>query len=325
MRIENLCNILDACMLNEPKISSIDGFCFDLDECKSAKCFICQNSSDEEIQKAIEKGAYAVVFSHDTAILNAEIALLKVKDLKNSLNRLLAFQSTTKGLKFTFLNDIQMEFFIKISNSKHAKILSKNYFDAFLQIINADLSDHFFCQSKNLIKNFGGFFEISAQNDIKLCSENSLFYMSFICDEIYYQNITLARPFLGELGALLSHLNKNNIEFKMPSNLTLKNHFEPVFVDKFYNINSFGQSYRAFITENNAQLFEKEAQFMREFCDDCVICAAYNAKTNANVDFRFSSFNGLKNIGHFHYALVLCDTNELIAHLKSNMIQQTLF
>lgn len=325
MRISNLCDILDGEMLNEPQISAVEGFCFDADECKSAQCFICANSSDKDMQKAIENGAYALVFSHDTAILNGEIAFVKVADLNASLWRLLGFESRKKELKFTLLNSIQMGFFAKISNDKNAKILHKSYFEAFLQIMNANEREHFFCQNENFVKNLGGFLGFSQVNDAQPCNENSLFYMSFICDEIYYQNITLARPFLGELMALINHLNKNKIGFKIHSNLTLKNHFEPVFVDKFYNIAPFGNSYSVFIVENDATLFEKEANFMSENCIDCVVCAPYNAQVNANVDFRFSSFNGLKNIGNFHYALVFCDVDELARHLKSNLIQTTLF
>lgn len=327
MNIVNLCGLLNAELLNKPKISAVNGFCFDLKECKDQCAFIATNNSDEDIKKAIECGAYAIICEYDTAVANDEIAIMKVGNLKTALTRLIRFVACYKKLKFSVLNTVQYATLCKISLDKKAKILKSDFKKRFLDIMNANESDIFFSDDEKLLQKTTAFYDtVWSDEDAQNVSENSLFYLSFVCDDVYYQNITYPKVFLRSLAGLIKYLNKFEISFKIPKDLSIDGHFEPIFVDKFYNIKPFGDSYRAFIVENDPFLFEIEANFLRsKFSGNIIICAPHNLGTSIDVDFRFTSLNALQNLNNFYYALVYCEKNDLIDSLNQKNDQNTLF
>lgn len=327
MNVINLCGLLNADLLNKPKISAINSFCFDLKDCKDQCAFICINSSDDDIAEAIERGAYAIICEHDTMVQNDEIAIMKVGSLKIALTRLIRFVACYKKLKFAILNTIQYAAICKFSLDKKAKILKSDFKKRFLDIMNANDEDLFFSDDEKLLQKTTAFYDtVFSDDDAQNITENSIFYLSFVCDDVYYQNIIYPKVFLRHLTGLIKYLNKLEISFKLPKDLGIEGHFDPIFVDKFYNIKSFGDSYRAFIIENDLSLFEIEANFLRsKFNDNIIICASYNLQTNIQIDFHFTSLNALQNLNNFHYALVFCEKNELIDSLNQKKDQETLF
>ena len=104
-------------------------------------------------------------------------------------------------------------------------------------------------------------------------------------------------------------------------------HFEPVFVDRFFRICKFGESYRAFICESDETLFVKVARFLtKEFSQNIVISLPWSKEIKGiDADFRYNRLENLKNIKDFHYALVNCDKNSLLEMLNSHKIQNSLF
>lgn len=327
MRVTNLCDLLNADLLNKPKISSINGFCFDLKDCKNECVFISTNKNDDEVQKAIQSGAYAIISQHDITVKNDEIAILKVSNIKTALTRLIRFTACYKKLKFSLLNTIQYATICKISLDKKAKILNSDFKKRFLDIMNANDGDIFFSDDEKLLQKTTAFYDfVFSDDNVQNVSENSLFYLSFICDDVYYQNIIYPKIFLKALCGLIKYLNKFKIAFKMPKDLGIEGHFDPIFVDKFYNIKSFGDSYRAFIVENDLALFEIEANFLRsKFGSDIVVCASHNLQTDIKIDFRFTSLSALQNLYNFRYALVFCEKNDLLDSLNQKETQKTLF
>jgi len=59
MKIETLTNLIGGKLLNRPFISEVVNFTNDLKEVSRGSCFFAENK--DEIQEAINRGAYAVV------------------------------------------------------------------------------------------------------------------------------------------------------------------------------------------------------------------------------------------------------------------------
>ena len=110
INIINLARLSGGELINQPSVSVVEGFAYKSSNIKPKFAFIDINGDENEIQKAIELGAYAVIFSGDCTIQNSEIALIKVANLNQALSRLIVFFANSKNHKFVKTNLIQMNY-----------------------------------------------------------------------------------------------------------------------------------------------------------------------------------------------------------------------
>ncbi|MBR7047395.1 MAG: hypothetical protein IKI43_03425 [Campylobacter sp.] len=96
INIINLARLSGGELINEPSVSVVEGFAYKSESVKSKFAFIDINGDESEIQKAIELGAYAIIFNGDCEIKNSEIALIRVANLNQALTRLIVFFANSK-------------------------------------------------------------------------------------------------------------------------------------------------------------------------------------------------------------------------------------
>jgi ferrochelatase len=120
MKIDDIVNIVDAELINNGYISDIVGFAKNLKRVKREYLFISNDIN--EIQKAIKKGAYAILFSDDfIKVTDKEIAWIKVEDIKESLLKLLKYKLLDKELYFT--DEITLQIIKSLNKSKKLAVL----------------------------------------------------------------------------------------------------------------------------------------------------------------------------------------------------------
>lgn len=324
MNIENLAQLTNGEILTKPTITSVTDFTFSTNEVKKGFAYIALNSSQEDVDLAIENGAYAVIYDSNFEVKNSEIAYIKTKNLNTALFRLMRFVSSYKGLKFAAINAVQRSVLDCISISKNANLVNSDINKLFLKIMKAQNGDIFFCNDIKLLEKISPFYDSVWTKEIEPLFKGSIFYTSMICNEICYNNIKFPYIFIGALAGLFEFLGKNGVEFKI---VDLENfaHFKAIFVDKFLNITEFGASYKSFIVESNKELFEVEARFLRENFTDIKICAKKGLKFGTKIDYEFSDLKDLRNIEDFKYALVFGNFNEIQAMLKEAKNENSLF
>lgn len=325
MNIENLRRLINGEALNEPNVSSVIDFAFESKKVRQGFAFFGFNTTPDEIREAVENGAYAIICEDDVQVIDKEIAFIKVDSLGIALMRLIRFESSYKNLKFYLVNTVQKSILQHTTMSKNASILPNEIGELFLKIMKANSGDIFFTDETKLLSKIAPLFETVCTDINAICtSGGSIFSSSFVCDEIYYQNLNFPRVFIGYLCGLLKFLSHNKINFKLGDMKNL-GHFEPIFINNAFKIMPFGASLMAFIVESDDELFDIEASFLKKnFNQDIEICTPKSMPSKYTT-FYFDDLSEIKNLKSFHYALIKCQRTELEAILNTQINQKNLF
>ena len=163
---------------------------------------------------------------------------------------------------------------------------------------------------------------LNLENNAKVLIDGSLFFLNFeYKDRIF--NLNLPQIFLPEAYSILNFMDKNNVFIKF-KDLRNIGHFESIFVDKFYNIKAFGESYRAFIVENDIKLFLREVEFLKYKFGKEIISMS-SKKLNLKSDIEYDSLEEIKTSYDFKYAVILANKQDVIDMLNSKKKELSLF
>lgn len=326
MNIVNLTRLIGGELLTNPQISSVESFTFSVKNVVNKSAFIALDADADDVAKAVEKGAYAIIFDSEFEIINQEIAYIKVINLNYAMFRLMRFYVSLNRHKFVFLNEVQRSIFACLHLDGNIFLMPNGLKELFSVCLSAKENAMFLGFDKGMMDKISpdcGL--IHPSQDACAIYNGSIFYSSFVCNEIYYQNINFPRIFLNEICGVMDFLNKLSVNFKLGD---FKNfgHFEPIFVDKFFNITQYGGSYRAFIIEQNKELFLRAAKFLQEnFTQGIRICIPQNADFSVQDAIIYDSEVELKNIGDFHYALVFGVKEKIIDMLNKKPKLNSIF
>ncbi|RDU66758.1 hypothetical protein CQA53_03030 [Helicobacter didelphidarum] len=89
MRLDKVLDILFGNLTNTPYISSFESITSNISKVKQGTLFFLQNPDD--LQQAIQQGAYGIVFDIEMGILDSEIAWIKVENISQSIMRLVRY------------------------------------------------------------------------------------------------------------------------------------------------------------------------------------------------------------------------------------------
>ncbi|CZE49393.1 hypothetical protein [Campylobacter geochelonis] len=323
MTIQNLVRLIGAKLLNEPSISNVDSFTFNLKDIRHATAFIAINASEEDVEEAINLGAYAVIFDSEFEVKNKEVAYIKVQNLNSALFKLMRFTLALNSVKFVRLSTIESAILSKCSVDKKAIFASENAHELFMQVMNAKQDEIFFSPNLETIEKITSVYEsISPNLEVKPDIDGSIFYLNFIYEDGYFK-LNFPQIFLPEIYGILDYMRENDIEIKFKDGRNL-GHFEPIFVDRFYDVRHFGDSYRAFIVESDERLFLREAKFLKnKFKGEIITFSPFSNDIESDIKYR--NLSDLKVNYNFRYALVLGNHNEILAMLNQKAEEATLF
>lgn len=311
MRIDNLANLTSGKLQNNPAISLVEGFSFSLKNLRPKMAFICFECNEIIVENAINLGAYAIIYENNLKINNKEIAYIKVENLQKSVFRLMRFFCGLNELKFFITQDIIFD--IAKTCKGDFKLLRDDIKMAFTQIINAKKGENFISNNPDFIKNFFIINDEILPKKDKIIQNSSLFYTNIILQK-QEQSLIFPKIFADEIFGLTSFFDNNLINYKFIK-LQNFNHFVPVFVDNNLKVVAFGMSYRAFICENDEEIFIKSAEFLdKNFSQNIITIAPKNANVKAKI--YFDNLKEIFNLPNFHYALILCDKKNLLETLN---------
>ncbi|PSM51808.1 hypothetical protein CBLAS_1239 [Campylobacter blaseri] len=323
MTIQNLIRVINAKLINEPFISAVEGFTFNLKDVKPKSAFIAINASEEDVKKAIELGAYAIIFDSNFKASNKEIAFIKVENINNALFKLMKFISALKSIRFVYVTNLQINILKHSIFNKNIMFASSNNEELFNNVVNAKNNTMFFSQNIEIITKITQAYEkINPNCKVNLNLEGSIFYSNFYYKDEHYR-LNFPQIFLPEIYGILEFMDKNSIDIKFKDLRNLE-HFEPIFVDRFYNVKNYGESYRAFIIENDEYLFLKEGEFLKSKFKEGIITFAPKYK-NIKSDITYDKLDELKIDFNFRYALVFGNKQEILDMLCVKEKEKTLF
>ncbi len=243
---------------NTPSISYFNSIVLSLNKVQKGSLFVAKDHT--LIPKALELGAYGILYAGEYPLSDRDVAWIKLKDIEHSLNHLFKFCLLNERVVGALLSPIELEIASKIMVSDFVWCLKESLEDLFIiegcKIAFFDKLEwlHLFYKQERL------------KEDLK---ESRLIVLnqSFFCSALIYekQEYELKMPciFLKPLKRVIQLCEKLQIEFDL--NLLGKkeyplDHCKPFFVNKNLEIAPYGATARVIVAETSKELFEMMLQ-----------------------------------------------------------------
>ncbi len=239
---------------NTPSISYFNSIVLSLNKVQKGSLFAAKDHAF--IPKALELGAYGILYTGEYPLSDRDVAWIKLKDIEHSLNHLFKFCLLNERVVGVLLSPIELEIASKIIVSEFVWCLKESLEDLFIlegcKIAFFDRLEwlHLFYKQERL------------EEDLKE-SDLIVLNQSFFCSALVYekQEHELKMPciFLEPLKRVIRLCEKLKIEFDL--NLLGKkeyflDHCKPFFVNKNLEIAPYGTTARVIVAESSKELFE---------------------------------------------------------------------
>lgn len=239
---------------NTPSISYFNSIVSSLNKVQKGSLFVAKDHT--LIPKALELGAYGILYAGEYPLSDRDVAWIKLKDIEHSLNHLFKFCLLNERVVGALLSPIELEIASKIMVSDFVWCLKESLEDLFIiegcKIAFFDKLEwlHLFYKQERL------------KEDLK---ESRLIVLnqSFFCSALIYekQEYELKMPciFLEPLKRVIQLCEKLQIEFDL--NLLGKKEYpldycKPFFVNKNLEIAPYGATARVIVADTSKELFE---------------------------------------------------------------------
>ncbi|WP_139519526.1 ferrochelatase [Helicobacter pylori] len=243
---------------NMPSISYFNSIVLSLSKVQKGSLFVAKDHT--LIPKALELGAYGILYTGEYPLSDRDVAWIKLKDIEHSLNHLFKFCLLNERVVGVLLSPIELEIASKIIVSEFVWCLKESLEDLFIiegcKIAFFDKLEwlHLFYKQEHL------------KEDLKE-SRLIILNQSFFCSTLVYekQEYEFKMPciFLESLKRVIQLCEKLQIAFDL--NLLGKkeyplDHCKPFFVNKNLEIAPYGATARVVVAEASKELFEMMLQ-----------------------------------------------------------------
>ncbi|GAA9706929.1 hypothetical protein VN0013_06960 [Helicobacter pylori] len=243
---------------NTPSISYFNSIVLSLNKVQKGSLFVAKDHT--LIPKALELGAYGILYTGEYPLSDRDVAWIKLKDIEHSLNHLFKFCLLNEHVVGALLSPIELEIASKIIMSDSVWCLKESLEDLFIiegcKIAFFDKLEwlHLFYKQECL------------KEDLKE-SRLMILNQSFFCSTLVYEKqeyeFKIPCIFLEPLKRVIQLCEKLQIEFDL--NLLGKkeyplDHCKPFFVNKNLEIAPYGATARVIVAETSKELFEMMLQ-----------------------------------------------------------------
>ncbi|WRA37334.1 ferrochelatase [Helicobacter pylori] len=281
---------------NTPSISYFNSIVLSLNKVQKGSLFAAKDHA--LIPKALELGAYGILYTGEYPLSDKDVAWIKLKDIEHSLNHLFKFCLLNERVVGVLLSPIELEIASKIIVSEFVWCLKESLEDLFIiegcKIAFFDKLEwlHLFYKQEHLKEDL---------KESRLIVLNQSFFCSALVYEKQEYEFKMPCVFLEPLKRVIQLCEKLKIEFDL--NLLSKkepalDHCKPFFVNKNLEIAPYGATARVVVAEASKELFEMMLQKALETLSwgkIVVFCrknsAAFFKKTNP---YCYTTQNNLK-------------------------------
>ncbi len=243
---------------NTPSISYFNSIVSSLNKVQKGSLFVAKDHT--LIPKALELGAYGILYTGEYPLSDRDVAWIKLKDIEHSLNHLFKFCLLNERVVGALLSPIELEIASKIMVSDFVWCLKESLEDLFIiegcKIAFFDKLEwlHLFYKQERL------------KEDLKesrlIVLNQSFFCSALVCEKQEYE-LKMPCIFLEPLKRVIQLCEKLQIEFDL--NLLGKkeyplDHCKPFFVNKNLEIAPYGATARVIVAETSKELFEMMLQ-----------------------------------------------------------------
>ena len=252
MRISSILDVVEGELKNSPSISFVYNIKTHINKVHEGDLFIAKN--EEDIQSAIKKGAFGIIYDFDIVILDKEIAWIQVKNIEYAISKLIRFKLSNQELKAFYCNKITFELltlFVR-PNDEKIKLISNNLDDEIELLENIEHFETLICQDREILnniypnnKNFN-----HTQYAVKNLLEHSLFETTFSCGNSYFSRLKLPSLYINhflEVYSFINHEVDTNRLKKLRS-------FKPLFIDKYFKMIEYGNSDKFILSQKDESI-----------------------------------------------------------------------
>lgn len=260
MKIEDILNLTEGVLTNIPKVQAIEAATVYQSKVDHGDLFF--SSKQEEIDQAIENGAYAIVYDNeDIKQKDDEIAWIKVSDIQLAAFKLIRYVVIKKEASFFLLLEHELTFLKMILTHKtNIAFIGDDWRKAFEQILN---SEHtlFVGTDKELM-------QLIKPDVPKLTREvdgyavsDTLFKTTFKVGGFVYQEKELIPFHLEYLLRAIDFCETQELPYSV-DRLKYTKHFTPVFIDGKLNRTQSSKSDKVAIFVDNTSDITKAREYV---------------------------------------------------------------
>jgi len=261
MKIEDILNLTEGKLTNTPKVQAIGAATVYYSKVEHGDLFF--SSNQEEIDKAIENGAYAIVYDDEKLIKkDDEIAWIKVSNIQLAAFKLIRYVVIRKEAKFYLLSEHEITFLkMVIQHKGNVSFIPNDWRKAFEQILNSD-GTLFVGTDKELMQLIKPDIEkINREVDGYLISD-TLFKSTFKVDGFVYQEKELIPFHLEYLLRAVDFCNLHDLPYTM-DRIKYTKHFLPVFIDSKLRSTQASKSDKVVIFTDNLPDITKAREYVK--------------------------------------------------------------
>ncbi|MCI5969461.1 hypothetical protein [Helicobacter sp.] len=275
--VNEIVEITFGTLLNKPSISFFYQICDQSSSVRKGDLFVVTNKNNmqaqKDIEEAVQKGAFGILFSGNIAMNDKEVAWISVEDLEQSLMRILRHYLLIKNKILFLLNKEEYEIATQIAT--HKKTLGHfcgSISGLIHNIIESDAGFFLYCNTSldlsTLPKN---------QQEIKILLQEkiqdnklpfalnsySLFGIKLFYKSTDYE-IPLPKLFLQPLARVLQFCEDYSINVQLENFSTLTN-FKPLYLDERGVIAKPGTTNKVLLTCQDSKLYEQYLAYFRMY------------------------------------------------------------
>jgi len=299
MQIAALTDIVEGKLLNSPSISFITQSHTNIKKINEGDAFFAK--SQDEIEQAIKKGAFAIILDFHSEIIDTEIAWIKVESFHKAASNILRYKLLEHKNKFIYTNKIFFNLLNIFKNKELANvILLKNDLRQDFEVLNALESEKLiFGTNLKLLNAISGDVMVleNEQFEILNLTSHSLFETSFSHKDKFFDKIKLPTVYINDLLQQLE-LFEYQLDLKKLNNFNL---FKPVFLNKSRQIVPYGQTNRFLLASHDEDIARIEISYLKEhygYADIKILDTLYLSDDEIFKNIKELNFNALycKNI-----------------------------
>lgn len=296
MQISSIVDITQGELLNSPCVSFIYNIKTKVNKIHEGDLFIAKNQ--EDIQEAIKKGAFCIIYDFNINISDNEIAWIKVKSVNVALSKLFRFKLSTYDFDAYYCNDITYELldiFLKNSDC-NVKLLSNNLEDEIQLFENIENYKTIICSNKDILDKIYPNNTNFNNEDFTIANriEHSLFETSFSYGNNYFARLKLSSLYINDFLKVFTFF-KNNID---TSKLKKMHSFKPLFIDRYFKIIDYGYSDKFVLSNTDIKRSEIEINHLKNkysYAKTFIFAHSKFDINNTRIDKSINNLNEIKD------------------------------
>jgi ferrochelatase len=263
MQISALTDIVEGKLLNSPSISFITQIHTNIKKVNEGDAFFANDEND--IEYAIKKGVFAIIFNFETCITDNEIAWIKVDDFEKAITNVLRYKLLEFNTKLIKTNKIFFNLLgvFKTKELSHVVLLEDNLNDNFEMLYSLDNDKLIFGTNLQFLNAISGDVLVlgNKQYSVKNLTSHSLFETSFSYLDKFFDKIKLPTVYINDLLQQLE-LFEYSLDLKKLNNFNL---FKPVFVNRSKQIVPYGQTNRFILANTDEDIANIEINYLKDY------------------------------------------------------------